>query len=221
MSNADTLALDGLIAAVNTAPGHAPTGSRLCAVRDQTNERTPAMTKTNIKVVAANEAAINAAIAAVEGRAHARCLGYHSLVRMVTAAEKALKATGLPVKHWPGARYAYSEGGLMGAARCYQGYHRASTLAVIERRSRHWHLIAASRPDWYKGEAGPDHLVLTPEQRDEVVRRFAQSIRTYTPEPVAPPKAPRDGLDIPPGAREVTADMLADLPLPSGMRRAA
>ena len=136
----------------------------------------------NLKISSVNESDINDAIAAEEGsRARVRRLNYDDIVSMVNSAEKALRAAGLPMSLWPGARYCYSEGGLMGAPSCYKGFYRASSEAVIERRSRHWYLISFSRPNWYKDESGPDYLLVTPTQRDEMVRRFARSIKFYKP----------------------------------------
>lgn len=138
------------------------------------------MTK-RINITAENTDALEAALKAGQGRAQVNTFDAARLIRVAEYAEGQL-ADLLPKAERKGARFVRRDAGP--SANAYRNTQGA-TRVVIERGSSAWYLIDIERVQVYPRQSGVSELSLTREQKAEAVRRFAETISSYTPEPVA------------------------------------
>jgi hypothetical protein len=134
-----------------------------------------------IKIDDAHDDEITAVLDGVQRRCRERLIYSYELDDLVKTAEAALAAIGIPVGLRQGARYEFAEGGIQGVCNAYKkkAGPRDSTHVVIQRGSKDWFLISASRRGFFPGAPGRDNLVLTTAQKDLAIQRFASGLRVY------------------------------------------
>jgi hypothetical protein len=129
-----------------------------------------------IKVTKENEAAIESALAAINGRASAFAItGYWEVWKVADAAESHLSA--LPKAERVGAVAVHVPDGP--AAKAYK-YRAASTRLSLERRATGWFLTEIERTEVYPGTSGYLRLSITQAQADEIARRAVAGFRILT-----------------------------------------
>jgi hypothetical protein len=129
----------------------------------------------------ASRSALAKYLAPIEARCLARKISTEILATMIDDAEARLKELDIPKSDWPGARYIFSEGGILGVANRYKTMAgpRGSSVATIERGSRSWYLTGTERREFWPDAKGPNELLLTPLQREDAIRRFASNLKIY------------------------------------------
>lgn len=131
-----------------------------------------------IKITIANSAAIEAALHAVNGRATAHA--YTAANEVVNASERGemeLEKLGLPKASRSGAFVKSCSGSRV--ANAYRGI-RLGTVLTLERRSSAWYLVGVSQVT-LKQEGGRDKLLVSQEQKDQLLARLADSLTVYKP----------------------------------------
>lgn len=124
-----------------------------------------------LKIIEKNAAAIEAALLAVNGRAHDHAYTTFAEVAACAAAvELRLGILDLPVAMRAGARFTETSGASVPNA--YK-YPRTATSIRCERRTSGWYLVSASSVTIYQRGGGPAHLSITAAQAAEVARRHA------------------------------------------------
>ncbi|KAA0677636.1 hypothetical protein [Roseomonas genomospecies 6] len=136
------------------------------------------MTK-RIKITAENADALEAALKAGQGRAQVNTFSVERLVRVAEKAEEEL-ADLLPKAERKGARFVRRDAGP--AANAYS-YKQGATKVTIERGSSAWYLLDIERVEAHPRQPGLSDLLLTPAQKAEAVRRYAENLGCYTPQP--------------------------------------
>ena len=132
-----------------------------------------------IKICAENEAAIEAALRAVNGRAstHAWTL-LSEIERVANRAERELESLGIPKAERAGAVYSAESGGQL--AKAYK-YKATGTWIELTRRGAGWYLTDASGTTFYPGPRGNTSWLRLTEKQDakaiEVLRRGYGIIR--------------------------------------------
>lgn len=127
------------------------------------------MTKT-IAITPANAAAIEAALAAVNGRASAHAFtSFEEVADLAASAEEAIADLNIPKTARAGAVWYQTSGAAV--ANAYKGTRQGTSVKLV-RRTSGWHLEAAASATLYKEGGGAGRLHLTPTQRNEAVRRF-------------------------------------------------
>lgn len=137
-----------------------------------------------IKIVESSRAAIEAALAAVNGRASGHTYTTAAEVLAVAAqAEARIAALRLPVAERPGAMFASASG--ESVAKAYK-YSRIGTRIELVRRPAGWYLSAVHQATLYPGASmWADRLSLTREQDTEAVARLRNGYTVLHPAPVA------------------------------------
>lgn len=128
-----------------------------------------------IKIEAKNEAAINAAIKAAEGRATERTCDYSSCLRAIELTEQHPAMQLLTKAQQKGARAWYYQHVKVAAS--YK-YAPANTRLCIERRASGWFLSAVYRNGHEQAEQ--IRLELTAEQSAQAQTKFRQTYRVMT-----------------------------------------
>lgn len=124
-----------------------------------------------IKIQQQNAEAIEAALHEVNGTATAHAYtSFDDVFNQAFFAEQALSAL-LPVKDYPGARWAKTSG--HSVARSYRG-QRIATGIMLERRSSAWYLVRVVSVKLFQQGGGPGRLFLTKEQDEKAKERFAK-----------------------------------------------
>jgi hypothetical protein len=140
-----------------------------------------------IKICAENEAAIEAALRAVNGRAstHAWTL-LSEIERVANRAERELEGLGIPKAERAGAVYSAESGGQL--AKAYK-YKATGTWIELTRRGAGWYLTDASGTTFYPGPRGNTSWLRLTEKQDakaiEVLRRGYGIIRPNAVQPLA------------------------------------
>ena len=123
-----------------------------------------------IKIIENNQDAIEKALAEANGRASRHAFTtYDEIKALATAAERRLKAMGLPACRHAGARYVETSGDAVTKSYARKGYSRAATIVCIVRRPSGWFMEWADRTRVWQEGGGPASLVLTSEQSGEAV----------------------------------------------------
>ena len=119
-----------------------------------------------IKVTIANAAAIESALAAVNGKAHEHCYtGYADIQMLTESYEAGLETLGIAKARRAGAVVTSTSGDSVPSA--YK-YSRVATTVRLERRATGWFLTQVSSA-MIRKEGGKSRLTLTPEQDEEAV----------------------------------------------------
>ena len=126
-------------------------------------------------------AATNAALAAVNGRASSFATTTHGEIwAVVEAIEKRLTATGLPRNAWKGITAKHVGPGP--SANSYK-YPAVATGITLERRSKDWILTDVARTSVYPKEAERLYILISPSQAEEIQKR---AIGSFTVQAAAP-----------------------------------
>lgn len=121
-----------------------------------------------IKIVEKNREAIEAALAAVNGKACAFTITEFGQVQHIANnAETKLAYSGIAKARRRGAVAEFKPAGPV--AKSYR-FSSISTLIAIERRPSGWFLVGAKTAHVWPREATWMHIRITPEQRDEITR---------------------------------------------------
>ena len=130
-----------------------------------------------IKITAANAAAIEAALKAVNGTAYQHAYtSFAEVEHLVEIANERLAALNLPKGMHKGAKLMKTSGAAVAKAYAKKSFNgRAATTVVIERRSSDWFMVAASKTTVHEGGGGKSSLFLTEAQDAEVIRRTRES----------------------------------------------
>ena len=130
-----------------------------------------------IKISQENANAIEAELLEVNGKSKGHTFSqYKEIEALLPHAEKALIATGLPKNKWAGAIYTSSSGEPV--PNSYR-FSRTGTSVRLKRTSAGWTFAHAQTCVLYTN-GGKSALLLTPEQKDEAVRRFSAGLNLIT-----------------------------------------
>lgn len=128
-----------------------------------------------IKIEARNEAAIVKRLASVNGTAMAHTYySYTQVYNLVQRAVERLEDLRLPRKNWTGAVYTAVSGAPVSNAYARKGFPRVATYVRLERMASGWFLSDVMRAEVHE-KGGKEKLWLTPEQRDVIFDRLAQT----------------------------------------------
>ena len=132
-----------------------------------------------IKIIEANEQAIEALLAETNGRSEAHAYTtYAEIDSLVSAAEKQLDRL-LYKKDWKGSTWRETSGGKV--ANSYRGA-RNGTHVVIERRSSAWYLVDAQKVQIYNDGGGRGWLYLTAAQQEAAHEKLDETFRVANPQ---------------------------------------
>lgn len=127
-----------------------------------------------IAITKDNAARIEAALAAVNGRATAHAYtSFDEIQSIAEAAEKAMDAALILKKSRAGAIWHETSG--IEVANSYRGVRKATAVKLI-RKSGGWHFDSAHQVEIYKEGDGKGRLWLTEAQAEEAKARFAATL---------------------------------------------
>jgi len=142
-----------------------------------------------IKICVKNSAAIEAALARVNGRA-----SVHSYTTYGEIAKIAERSEARIVE-WLGAKWRAVGAGVVSCsstavAASYSGFRRAATSVTLECRATGWFLNAVVRVDVTQAGGGADRLFLSRGQADRATARLNDQFRIWGNTPLANNRAP-------------------------------
>lgn len=132
-----------------------------------------------IKIVTENAAAIEAALAAVNGKSekHTYTLA-NEIIYIAESAESNLMSLLARKSDLKGAVVTATSGG--GSLPNSYKYSRQVTHVKIERRSTHWWLVAVESGDLSPNQQGGVHLTLTKEQEERAIEVLRKQYSVFT-----------------------------------------
>ena len=129
-------------------------------------------TRMKLKIDSTNSAAIDAALAAANGRASQHTAGVGDITSAATQAEAELTRLGLPASRRTGAIVHYTSGGSVPSSYKYQ---RTVTRARLIRGSSHWFLTEVSTASVWPNHKSGNSLTLTADQDAHLVAELRAS----------------------------------------------
>lgn len=140
-----------------------------------------------IKISEPNRAAIEAALAKVNGKATSHTFtGLGDILDVVARADRALDECMVAKSRRAGARFHATSGG--GVANAYK-YSRIGTHIVIEHQARGWALVSVSQATLY-AHALRVNLTLTQDQAAEAVANFSKRFTVFSAQATEPSPQP-------------------------------
>lgn len=132
-----------------------------------------------IKIVTENAAAIEAALAAVNGKSakHTYTLA-NEIIYIAESAESNLMSLLTRKSSLKGAVVTATSGG--GSLPNSYKYSRQVTHVKIERRSTHWWLVAVESGSLFPNQSGGIHLTLTKEQDARAIEVLSKQYSVFT-----------------------------------------
>jgi hypothetical protein len=128
-----------------------------------------------IKITPANAKAIEAALAAVNGRATQHVFKRMSEIEWLAAsAERKLDALKVPKFMRAGAEWVETSGAEVSSAYAKKNSTRKATTVQIARKSSAWYVTRILAGEVYKEGGGPGRLILTKEQAAKAVAEFSK-----------------------------------------------
>ena len=125
----------------------------------------------NIKICTKNAAAIEAALASVNGRANAHAYTTCGEIKAIAIKTEARVVEWVGAKkRTVGARVVSCSGTAVPSS--YSGFRRAATSVTLECRTTGWFLTAVVRVDVTQAGGGADRLFLTRDQADCATARL-------------------------------------------------
>jgi hypothetical protein len=135
-----------------------------------------------IKITQANAKAIEAALAAVNGRATAHTFTtFGEVQNMAATAEAKLNALSIPKAMRKDAVWSETSGAAVTNAYAKKSSTRAANWVRLERRSADWFLTNVGKTEIYKEGGGPGRLTLTKEQATKAVEVFSKQFAVAAP----------------------------------------
>lgn len=132
------------------------------------------MANKTIAIIEKNRAAIEAALASVNGKAQAHTYtSYAEIAGMAETAEAALSAINLPKASRAGAVWKEISGAEV--AKSYRNPRQATSVRLI-RRSAGWHIVTAKAVTIWQEGGGKGSLYITEAQAEEAKSRFADGL---------------------------------------------
>ncbi len=139
--------------------------------------------KINLSRTEANVAAVNAALAAVNGNAEAFTItSWWAVSEVAKEAEERLRVAGVPKAARKGVVVHHSPAGP--AAKAYK-YSVRSTELQITRGSSDWYLTGVRAVTLYPRSAENTTTTISPEQRAIIIDRALEEFRVVAPEVAA------------------------------------
>ena len=135
-----------------------------------------------IKITPANAKAIEAALAAVNGRATTHTFtSFGEVQSMAAIAESKLNALSIPKAMRKNAVWSETSGAAVTNAYAKKSSTRAANWVRLERRSADWFLTNVGKTEVYKEGGGPGRLTLTKEQAAKAVAEFSKQFAVAAP----------------------------------------
>lgn len=139
--------------------------------------------KINISRTEANVAAVEAALAAVNGKAEAFTItSWWAVSEVAKEAEERLRVAGIPKEARKGAKVFHTPAGPTATA--YR-YPVASTEIEITRGASGWYLTFVRRVTIYPCRTAETHTLISPEQRAIIIDHALDPFRVVAPEVAA------------------------------------
>lgn len=139
--------------------------------------------KINLSRTEANVAAVNAALAAVNGKAEAFTItSWWAVSEVAKEAEERLRVAGIPKAVRKGAKVLHTPAGPTATA--YR-YHVASTEIQITRGSSDWYLTGVRAVTLYPRSAEKTTTTISPEQRAIIIDHALDPFHVVAPEVAA------------------------------------
>ena len=129
--------------------------------------------KKPIQITEKNAAAIEAALAEVNGRAEAHAYtSFSEIEQLAKAAEARLSALGILKKNAQGARWTETSGSEVSNAYAKKSRSRTATTVRLERKSAGWYLVQANKTEIWQQGGGAGRIALTPAQAEQAIASF-------------------------------------------------